>query len=757
MKFIKITLSLLLGLAFVVLVAAGVFIVTFDANDYREQISKQVERHTGRSFAIRKIQPSVFPWVGMELRGVELGNAAGFSEPEMLKVERLDVKVELLPLIRQQFHIDTLRLHGLKLSLGKDSKGRSNWDDILDRTQSAKPSGAAPVTAPEQAADKTDQSGESPLAALLVNGIEIRDAEIQWQDRHSGQQASLSQFNLTSGAFKAGQSLPLTMDTRVKLKQPDIETALSLEMEFKFDPQQQQVDVSDLQVNIKASGETLPGGELSALLKTSAHVDMQQQQVAVSALTLETLGIALSSQLNVTDYQSAPKVDGQVSVARFDANDVAKKLKISLPQMHNPDALKQLALTFNVKATDKSAELNDIQFKLDKSTIDGKLAINSFSPQAIAFDLKLDTIWLDDYLPTPVEPVATENNQTNKPLPPGQKLIADAPIDLPLELIRSLDVKGQFRAGHIEARSYELLNLLMQVQIKGGVASLSKLQAELLEGQLNATAQLDARQNIPQYKAAFKASGVKADSVVTPVLQDLLGETEVSLSGAANLDLDIASQGNRIQQLTENTNGQLSLNVGEAKLNGVDAEYFVRKAVAGYLESKNQGSEWVKGQYQPKQTTALKVARANAVIKNGIVTNNDLLLQASRYSITGAGKISIPDEKIDYRVIVDLQPASTQTTAEKLLDVPAPINVKGSFAQPEIALDKKVWLKGMSNALTAEARAQAKAAAEKKKQELQQQIELKKQQEREALRKKAEEEKQKLEQKAKDKLLDLFR
>ncbi len=757
MKFIKITLSLVAGLVFLLLVAAAIFIVTFDANDYRQQVSEQVERHTGRAFAIEKIQPSVFPWVGIELKGVELGNAAGFSKPQMLKIERLDVKVELLPLIRQQIHIDTLRLHGLRVSLGKDSNGRTNWDDILRKAQAGKPAEVAEAAPSKQPAE-ADTPSESPLAALLVNGIEIRDAQIQWQDLQSGQQASLSQFNLTSGAFQLGQPLPLSMDTRVKLNQPDIETALSLEAELNFDPGVQQLDIPGLQLDIKANGEVIPGGELAALIKTVAHIDMKQQQVTVKALTVNTLGLALSSQLNVKDYQTAPKVDGQASLADFDANRVMNQLGISLPQMQNPEALKKLALSFDVKATDQSAELNNFKLKLDHSNVDGRLAINSFSQQAVEFDLRLDTIHLDDYMPPVVEEAAvTGTEQAGKPLPPGHKVIPDAPIELPLELIRSLDVKGQFRAGHIEARSYELLNLIVQTQVKAGVANISKLQAELLEGQLNAVVQLDARGNTPVYNATFSANGVKADSVVTPVLQDLLGETEVSLSGAANLDLNMTSRGNSVKQLSENSNGKLSLNVGEARLNGVDAEYFVRKAVAGYLESKNQGSEWVKGQYLPKQTTALQVARANAVIKKGIVSNNDLLLQASRYKISGAGKINIPDEQIDYRVVVDLQPASTKTTAEKLLDVPAPINVKGSFAQPQIGLDKKVWIKGLSNALTAEARAQAKAAAEQKKQELQRQIELKKQQEREALKKKADEKKQQLEQKAKDKLLDLFR
>ena len=42
-------------------------------------------------------------------------------------VETVQVRVKLLPLLRKQLEVDTVRLNGLKLNLARDKDGRTNW------------------------------------------------------------------------------------------------------------------------------------------------------------------------------------------------------------------------------------------------------------------------------------------------------------------------------------------------------------------------------------------------------------------------------------------------------------------------------------------------------------------------------------------------------------------------------------------------------------------------------------------------------
>jgi len=57
MKFIKISLYSLLALILIAIVAGVFFIVNFEANDYKTQISAQVKQQTGRELSLGNIKP----------------------------------------------------------------------------------------------------------------------------------------------------------------------------------------------------------------------------------------------------------------------------------------------------------------------------------------------------------------------------------------------------------------------------------------------------------------------------------------------------------------------------------------------------------------------------------------------------------------------------------------------------------------------------------------------------------------------------
>ena len=84
-------------LALLLLVALA-FVATFDANNYKPQIIEQVEAATGRTFSIDgDIDISIFPWIGLKIEGVSLGNDKGFKAKSFASIKQLDIKVNVLP------------------------------------------------------------------------------------------------------------------------------------------------------------------------------------------------------------------------------------------------------------------------------------------------------------------------------------------------------------------------------------------------------------------------------------------------------------------------------------------------------------------------------------------------------------------------------------------------------------------------------------------------------------------------------------
>lgn len=785
MKFIKITLYSLLGLLLILIVAATYFVVTFDANNYKTLISEQVKQQTGRALSLGDIKPSVFPWLGVELLDVQLENAQDFSEPDMLVMQRLDVRIELLPLLRQQIKIDTLRLHGLELNLQQSTEGVTNWDDILQKQS------AAADDAPATAENASAKDVPGALSALSVNGIELKDAHINWIDAATGQRVELRKLNLTSGAVALAEPVRVKFFTQLVVAEPAVSLDLSLSSVIKFDLDKQQLTLDDTSVNVladlsafdlqqarlaintslqgdlqkqqftlpsldlilDASGAAIPGGSVSVQVITDLQLNLQQQTLRIKQLLADAMGVRIKSELQVTQLIDAPDALGRVDVSSFNPQKLLQQLQIELPEMQGEQALQNVSLGFNLNAGLNSVTLKPLQIKLDQSTLNGFVQLENFAQPVIEYRLDLDRINLDNYLPP-----SAADEPVPPPMPAGTTAASDIPIELPVEMLRTLNIRGEFNAQQINAFAQSLQQLHIETVAAGGLLDVPVISAKLLKGELDASAQLDVRSEMPAYQLKLNAQGLQAESIVDPILRDLLGKDTAGISGESNLTMAINTRGASVNTLMQMLNGEFGLNAGESILHGVDVEYFVRGVVADYLQQKKLPirEDW-RGVETPEPTTALKQLRANATIRNGVVSNQDLLLEASRFRVTGQGTADLPKQQLNYTTVVDLEPLERKTTAEKLLDIPVTVNVKGAFATPKISVDQAQWAKQAGDALTAEARAEAKARVEALKAEQKAKAEALKQEQQEKAQQKIDEKKEELKDEVKDKLKSLFR
>ena len=758
MKFIKISLYSLAAIVLLVIVVGIVFVVTFDANEHKPRISEQVKIQTGRDITLDDIKPSIFPWLGLQLQQVSLSNAQGFKAEKMLQVENIDVRIELIPLLMQEIRVDTLRIHGLTLNLEKDKNGKMNWDDILEKQAQSVKKTAQSNMPQKKSEDVTEKSQSDPLATLLINGLEVKDANINWRDQNSGQNVSLQKFNLTTGSIRPAELVPVTMNAMVKLTEPAVNLKIKMDSSLQFDPQANKLALEKLDLlldanlakqdlrqlsltlktkltadlnkqhfvipaytlNINAQGDSLPNAQIKASVEGDADVDLQKQVASIKKIKLSSSGVILQSQLTVRQLLDAPNVRGQFQLEDFNPKELLKNLAIELPETKSNEVLKNASLSFGLIANEKNIELKVLKLKLDKTTLLADVKVDNFENPVINYSVNIDQINLDGYFPPPAKvlPQAKQASVANAPV--------DTPIDLPVELLRSLNVSGLIHVRSLQAFDQSVTDFKVKTLASQGLIKIPVLNAKLLKGSVASSAQLDVRKNTPLYQFKLKGSGLEADSIVNPVLQDILGEKSVSMSGATNLNADITSKGQTVNQLIAASNGRFNLYMGESKLHGVDAEYFVRKGLVNFLDKKKYEvpADW-RGEYKPKETTALKIAKASATIKNGVVENRDLLLDSSRFKITGSGIINLPKENLDYRVVVDVKPAKTESVSERLLDIPMPIFVKGGFAQPQVSIDSNVWSKSVGKELKAEVKKEIKQKIKEEKTEKKEEIKKK--------------------------------
>ena len=286
-KLLKI-LGIVVGVVVILIIAAAVLgPVLIDPNDHKEEIAQKVKESIGRDLQIEgDIELTVFPWLGVDLGRVVLGNATGFDGDQFASTERLQVRVKVWPLLQSQVEMDTVTIEGLTLNLARDAQGRTNLDDLL-----------------QEKADASTDAGATPAAAALaIGGVNLSDAKISWNDAQSGGQASVENLALQTGAITVGDPIQLNLSFDLQLSEPALSGHVQLAGEFGFDPDTQVATANQLSMKASLDSELLPGGTLNVGASGNAAFDQAKQIVSLVEFSLSVPEVTLDSgeQVNVS-------------------------------------------------------------------------------------------------------------------------------------------------------------------------------------------------------------------------------------------------------------------------------------------------------------------------------------------------------------------------------------------------------------------------------------------------------------------------
>ena len=734
------------GLVLFVLLAIVALVVTFDANNYKDQIIEQVEQQTGRKFKIDgDINLSLFPWVGLKVEKVALGNAQGFSERAFAEIAQLDVKVMVLPLLKKEVHIDKISLHGLSASLEIDEQGRNNWSDL---------SQASSEDAVKENI-KTSETAQAPagtgaaLAGFAINGIEFVNANISWRDAKTDTTASVSALSLETSAIKFDEPVDVEFSAHVVSNQPEVDATISLQTKVKFNQALNIIDVNELKLNVQSLMKSVSKEMIALDIKTDAHVDLKQQTATLKSVEVSALGAVLSANFYITQLDTTPQVKGSVSTNDINGRALARQLQIEMPPMANATSLSRFTLESEINATPTSVRLNKFKIDLDQSQIVGWVNVLDLAQPNINYSLKMNQINLDDYMaPTPL----ADKPMVAQPAPielaagrSGAESNADIEIPLPVELLRTLGLNGVFEIGSATFQEIVIRDVSITTQAGSGLVRIKPVTMNLLDGRIEAGVDLDVRQ-LPAYTIAITASDLHAGPIVNPILKGMMGDEEIKLEGAVQLTADIATSGQSLMALKKAATGKVNFDMNQTSVTGVDIQYFARNAVVDYLVEKklDVSPEW-RGEYEPKQTTAFRKIHASAIVAQGRISNDDFIMDSRRIVVTGKGVVDIVNNTMDYNSLIDLTLESKKTFAEKLLDEPMGVHIHGPFEKLAIDPDTKNLAKVAKNLIAEKAKAEAGKKIEAEKEQLKAKVE----QEKEEARKK-------LEDKLRNKLKGLF-
>ncbi|OQX46251.1 MAG: hypothetical protein B0D86_02005, partial [Candidatus Sedimenticola endophacoides] len=117
------------GLLVALLAGVVIFLKSIDFNEYKPLISEQVREATGRDLVIGgDISLELGLHTRLAVEKVTLSNAKWGSEPLMVRLQRVEAEVALLPLLGGDVQIGRLVLMRPEILLERGADGMGNWE-----------------------------------------------------------------------------------------------------------------------------------------------------------------------------------------------------------------------------------------------------------------------------------------------------------------------------------------------------------------------------------------------------------------------------------------------------------------------------------------------------------------------------------------------------------------------------------------------------------------------------------------------------
>jgi AsmA protein len=238
---------------------------------------------------------------------------------------------------------------------------------------------------------------------------------------------------------------------------------------------------------------------------------------------------------------------------------------------------------------------------------------------------------------------------------------------------QQFNVQGTIHSNSLQLGKFTVTDISAPFVATQDLIKLDPFGAKLYQGTCKGTVAVDLRPQTPQITTDVELANVQME----PLLQDLATMKRLQLAGAANARVHLTAAGSAIKQMT--ANGQIEIDNGIIK--GIDVPYLIK---TGKALLQRQAPEQHAG---PNQTDFGKLT-ATFVLKNGMVSNQDLLVRSPYLQMTGQGTIDVVQHSINYKVTGQpVHPDSGQPDGDAI-----PIIISGTFDNISVRPDLSALL-----------------------------------------------------------------
>jgi AsmA protein len=401
------------GLALLTVLTVTVFV---NPNRFRGEIERRVTRVTGQPFEIEgDLRISWWPWLALTTGPSQFGKAEGPGELPIVQWQSARVGAKLVPLLKGQLLVDTIRLEGARVHLVRRADGTSNWDSVLTAFRHRTPG-------PQPAA------GEQPPPGPEVSGLQLRKGALTYTDERpdSSRVVAVSNWDLDIGEWRAGSTFPVETQLSLAVGKSLRAQNMKVNTRLHFSDDANDIDLFGLEFSSQIHVASLPAAGLPVEFEVSRMaVRLSPLDVAISELSSHISSIRLITSVQAGEMGPGKTlyVRGPIDLQVPSVRDSLKLFGIDAPLPRDPGTFGQLKLKSMLEWQAGALKASAIELDLDETHFHGELSRTADVKPVWTFMLHGDKIGLGRYL--------SLEDKSRKP------------FELPVKALKALQAQGE--------------------------------------------------------------------------------------------------------------------------------------------------------------------------------------------------------------------------------------------------------------------------------------------------------------------------
>jgi AsmA protein len=704
-----------------------------NTDTFKQQITQQVEQYTGQTLTITgDVKLALFPWLSLHTGAISLSQPTGITSKNtqvnrpLLQIAGAKIGVKLLPLLQNKFELSKIELNQPQVYFIAAKDGSTSLTGLSNR----KPSNNLPKTSSTttntittnslSAMDKT-----SALGAIAISGISIINGALIVEDQVKNAQYGLDRVNIEAGDILSRTPTPIKISALASINSSEedntnkIETyAIEIQAQVSHSADLLSATLQQVNASITETGRPESARKLSATLdqlnfnQTTQLLDIQtlklvandgklSPELSIDSLVLplsdflnnssnryvspiiaftvaeKNLGLKARGEISVKDWHTQALIKGQIVSEEFMPKKILDFFEMKYAATDkNVLNMSKFSSTFN--GSTHGVALHNISFTLDDSNFIGDASLINFNDPHYMFDINLDQINIDRYLPK-----SSDFSSVSNPAKNGhENAAAGLAVIVPLPLFKNIFANGMFRISNLQANGAKLSDIVVDIKSNDKTVVI-KPRANLYDGKTDGTITFSSKGDIPTLRIENYLQNVNFG----PLLKDI--QVSEKFAGKVTATTDITFTKNNGQQTNSGT-------VEVAVVDGAFKDFDIKKILDDVQNNIDsfRGKE-IKQEIANVSETSFAQMNATLFLKDNVITNNDLNVKAPAFRIGGEGNVDLVSQTLEYATsvtVVNTNEGQGGKNRSDLKGLIIPVRFYGDLSNPQYQIDFRALL-----------------------------------------------------------------